>query len=140
MEAFNPELRHEAGSGFFMAKIMSSPKFILISFTGSCEPTHLLTIEILSDYALFLKTMVSLALNYVGFTRGEGSTAVASVYRTLKQVMLNVRVFVTEKTEVTDFIQPSDSVGSSKPRFTGAMVDKPRIHFERKRRFSDYRR
>ena len=99
MEAFNPELRHEAGSGFFMAKIMSSPKFILISFMRSCEPTYLLTIEILSDYALFLKKMVSLAFNYVGFTRGEGSTAVTSVYRALKQVILNIRVFVTEKTE-----------------------------------------
>ncbi|OAI00150.1 hypothetical protein A1353_19610 [Methylomonas methanica] len=87
-----------------MAKIMSSRKFILISFMGSCEPTHLLTIEILSDYALYLKKMVSLALNYVGFTRGEGSTAVTSVYRALKQVMLNVRVFVTKKIEMTDFI------------------------------------
>ncbi|MCQ8117206.1 hypothetical protein [Methylomonas rosea] len=104
MEAFNPELRHEAGSGFFMAKSMNSPKFILISFTDSCEPTHLLTVEILSDYALFLKKMVSLAFDYVGFTRDGGFAAVASVYRALKQVMLNVRVFITENTEMTDFI------------------------------------
>jgi len=45
-----------------------------------------------------------LALNYVGFTKGEGTEAVASVYKTLKEVLPNIRVFVTEKKEFTDFI------------------------------------
>ena len=45
-----------------------------------------------------------LALNYVGFTEGEGTEAVASVYKTLKEVLPNIRVFITEKKEFTDFI------------------------------------
>ena len=45
-----------------------------------------------------------LALNYVGFTKGEGTEAVASVYKTLKEVLPNIRVFITEKKEFTDFI------------------------------------
>lgn len=73
-------------------------------FTGGSEPTHLLTIEMLRDLRGLLKTNGILALNYVGFTRGEGTKAVASVYKTLRQVLPNVRVFVTEKTEMTDFI------------------------------------
>ena len=73
-------------------------------FTGGSEPTHLLTVEMLSDLRGLLKQDGILALNYVGFTRGEGTAAVASVYKTLKHVLPNVRVFVTEKTEMTDFI------------------------------------
>lgn len=73
-------------------------------FTGGSEPTHLLTIEMLRDLRGLLKQDGILALNYVGFTRGEGTQAVASVYKTLNQVLPNVRVFATEKTEMTDFI------------------------------------
>ncbi|MDD2759108.1 MAG: fused MFS/spermidine synthase [Methylomonas sp.] len=73
-------------------------------FTGGSEPTHLLTVEMLQDLRRLLKDDGMLALNYVGFTRGEGTAAVASVYKTLKQVLPHVRVFVTEKTEMTDFI------------------------------------
>lgn len=73
-------------------------------FTGGAEPIHLLTTEMLTDLRGLLMDRGILALNYVGFTRGEGSEAVASVYKTLKQVFPTVRVFVTEKTEMTDFI------------------------------------
>lgn len=73
-------------------------------FTGGSEPTHLLTVEMLSDLRRLLKQDGILALNYVGFTRGEGTEAVASVYKTLKSVLPNVKVFITEKTELTDFI------------------------------------
>ena len=73
-------------------------------FTGGSEPTHLLTLEMLRDLRGLLKQDGILALNYVGFTRGEGTQAVASVYKTLKQVLPNMRVFATEKTEMTDFI------------------------------------
>ena len=45
-----------------------------------------------------------LALNYVGFMAGEGAAAVASVFKTLKSVFPHSRVFITEKTEMTDFI------------------------------------
>lgn len=73
-------------------------------FTGGSEPTHLLTVEMLRDLRRLLKKDGILALNYVGFTRGEGTRAVASVYKTLKSVLPNVKVVITEKTEMTDFI------------------------------------
>ena len=73
-------------------------------FTGGSEPTHLLTIEMLGQLRGLLSEQGILALNYVGFTKGEGTEAVASVYKTLKEVLPNIRVFVTEKKEFTDFI------------------------------------
>jgi hypothetical protein len=45
-----------------------------------------------------------LALNYVGFTKGEGANAVTSVYKTLASILPNIRVFITEKGDFTDFI------------------------------------
>lgn len=73
-------------------------------FTGGSEPTHMLTVEMLSQLRGLLNEQGVLALNYVGFTQGEGTEAVASVYKTLKEVLPNIRVFITEKTEFTDFI------------------------------------
>ncbi len=97
-------------------------------FTGGSEPTHLLTVEMLGDLRGLLKKDGILALNYVGFTRGEGVNAVASVYRTLKTVLPNVRVFVTEKTEMTDFImlasnQPIDLDAGSRDQRSQWLVD-----------------
>jgi hypothetical protein len=45
-----------------------------------------------------------LALNYVGFTSGEGSDAVEAVHRTLQDLFPHLRTFVTDKSEFTDFI------------------------------------
>ena len=73
-------------------------------FTGGSEPTHLLTQEMLTELRSLLTDHGVLALNYVGFQHGEGSEAVASVYKTLQQVLPNVKVFITEKEEFTDFI------------------------------------
>lgn len=73
-------------------------------FTGGSEPTHLLTLEMLSSLRGLLTEQGVLALNYVGFTRGDGADAVASVYKTLRQTLPNVRVFITEKQDFTDFI------------------------------------
>lgn len=73
-------------------------------FTGGSEPTHLLTVEMLRELRGLLKKQGVLALNYVGFTHGEGADAVASVYKTLKTVLPEVSVYITEKAEFTDFI------------------------------------
>lgn len=73
-------------------------------FTGGSEPTHLLTVEMLTQLRGLLSEQGILALNYVGFTKGAGTEAVASVYKTLKEVLPNVQVFITEKAEFTDFI------------------------------------
>ncbi len=73
-------------------------------FTGGTEPTHLLTREMLSELRSLLDEGGVLALNYVGFTIGEGSDAVAAVHRTLKGLFPHLRVFITEKSEFTDFV------------------------------------
>ncbi|MCD2450147.1 fused MFS/spermidine synthase [Methylicorpusculum oleiharenae] len=73
-------------------------------FTGGSEPTHLLTQEMLTQLRGLLTKSGILALNYVGFTKGEGSDAVQSVYKTLQTVLPNIRVFITDKEEFTDFI------------------------------------
>ena len=73
-------------------------------FTGGSEPTHMLTVEMLTELRNLLSEQGVLALNYVGFTHGEGANAVTSVYKTLALTLPNIRVFVTEKGEFTDFI------------------------------------
>jgi spermidine synthase len=73
-------------------------------FTGGAEPTHLLSQEMLSELRALLSERGILALNYVGFTQGEGTDAVASVHQTLKSLFPHLRTFVTDKTEFTDFI------------------------------------
>ncbi|QWF70188.1 fused MFS/spermidine synthase [Methylomonas paludis] len=73
-------------------------------FTGGTEPVHMLTVEMLRDLSNMLSDDGILALNYVGFTQGEGANAVTSVYKTLASLLPNIRVFVTEKSEFTDFI------------------------------------
>jgi spermidine synthase len=73
-------------------------------FTGGSEPTHLLSREMLSELRAMLNDRGILVLNYVGFTQGEGSEAVAAVHRTLQEVFPHLRTFVTDKSEFTDFI------------------------------------
>jgi spermidine synthase len=73
-------------------------------FTGGSEPTHLLSRELLSELRSLLNDGGVLALNYVGFTHGEGSDAVAAVYRTLKSLFPHLRAFITEKEAFTDFV------------------------------------
>ncbi len=73
-------------------------------FTGGSEPVHMLTVEMLGQLKQMLTSRGILALNYVGYTRGEGANAVTSVYKTLASLLPNVRVFTTEKGEFTDFI------------------------------------
>lgn len=73
-------------------------------FTGGAEPTHLLTKEMLVELGGLLTEQGILALNYVGFTRGEGADAVEAVHRTLVDRFPHVRTFVTDKGDFTDFI------------------------------------
>lgn len=80
-------------------------------FTGGSEPTHMLTVEMLSGLKAMLNEQGILALNYVGFTQGEGANAVTSVYKTLATLFPHIRVFTTEKGEFTDFIFLASSGG-----------------------------
>lgn len=73
-------------------------------FTGGTEPTHLLSQEMLAALQPLLADRGILALNYVGFTAGEGSDAVAAVHRTIQSLFPQVRVFATDKEGFTDFV------------------------------------
>jgi spermidine synthase len=90
-------------------------------FTGGSEPTHLLSRELLGELRSLMNEQGVLALNYVGFTHGEGSDAVQAVYRTLKSLFPHLRVFITEKEVFTDFV----FLASGKPiRLDGSGEDR----------------
>lgn len=73
-------------------------------FTGGSEPTHLLSREMLAELRGLLNSGGILALNYVGFRKGEGAEAVASVHKTLHSLFPRIRTFTTEKDDFTDFV------------------------------------
>ena len=89
-----------------MRKLPARYDFIIHDcFTGGAEPIHLLSVEMLRELRTRLTDGGLLALNFVGFSRGPGSEAVASVSRTLAEVFPQQRVFVTAPdSEFTDFV------------------------------------
>ncbi len=64
-------------------------------FTGGTEPIHLLSLEMLQTLKSLLKDKGILALNVIGFLKGEDRVAVESVARTLKEVFPFQRAFVS---------------------------------------------
>ncbi len=88
-------------------------------FTGGSEPAHLLSIEMLRDLKKLLKPGGVLVLNFVGFTDGEESVAVASVFRTIGEVFGHRRSYVSAPGErFNDFIFLA-SDAPLRPRTTG---------------------
>jgi len=74
-------------------------------FTGGAEPIHMLTREMFAQLRDLLADDGVLAVNFVGFQRGEGSEAVASLSRTLAGLFPVRRVFVTlPQSDFTDFV------------------------------------
>jgi spermidine synthase len=103
---FKPTGKFVVGDGRYEAKRLGKQYDLIIHdcFTGGSEPIHMLTVEMLGQLRGLLKEKGILALNYVGFAEGEGSEAVASVHNTLQTLFPHIRVFVTEKSDFTDFI------------------------------------
>ncbi|SMF94928.1 hypothetical protein SAMN02949497_2267 [Methylomagnum ishizawai] len=104
---FQPVGKFIVGDARFEIKRLGDQRYDFIMhdcFTGGSEPTHLLSREMLGELRGLLGEGGVLAVNYVGFRSGEGSEAVASVYRTLKTLFPQIRVFTTEKEDFTDFI------------------------------------
>ena len=103
---FQPTGRFIVGDARYEIKNLATRYDFIIHdcFTGGSEPTHLLSQEMLASLRSLLTDRGILALNYVGFTSGEGSDAVAAVHQTLKSVFPQVRVFITDKKEFTDFV------------------------------------
>jgi len=74
-------------------------------FSGGAEPAHLLTVETFERLRTLLKAEGVLALNFVGFTRGEGIAALAAVARTLDEVFPFQRIFATRPDdELSDYV------------------------------------
>jgi spermidine synthase len=114
---FKPTGLFVVGDARYEVKKLNKKYDIIIHdcFTGGSEPTHLLTVEMLGQLRSMLKEGGILVLNYVGYSRGEGSEAVASVHKTLKSLFPQIRAFITEKREFTDFIFLSSSAPLTMP-------------------------
>ncbi|NWF72267.1 MAG: fused MFS/spermidine synthase [Nitrospirae bacterium] len=103
---FGPTGQFLVGDARYEIKRLTSHYDFIIHdcFTGGSEPTHLLSQEMLSELRALLNDRGILALNYVGFTTGEGSDAVRAIHHTLRSLFPQVRVFTTSKDEFTDFV------------------------------------
>lgn len=94
---FKPTGRFLVGDGRYEIRQLHKRYDLIIHdcFTGGAEPTHLLTREMITQLKALMNRDGVLALNFVGFSRGEGAEAVASVSRTLGEVFRYQRVFMT---------------------------------------------
>ncbi len=104
---FRPTGRFVVGDARYeVRKLPARYDFIIHDcFTGGAEPFHLLSVEMLRELRAKLADDGLLALNFVGFARGPGAEAAASVARTLAEVFPQQRVFVTAPgAEFTDFV------------------------------------
>ena len=124
---FEPTGRFLVGDARYEIKHLKQQYDLIIHdcFTGGTEPTHLLAREMLNELRGLLHESGILALNYVGFQTGEWSDAVAAVYRTLKSLFPHLRVFITEKTDFTDFV----FLASDQPIVLDASSQDRRLHW-----------
>jgi spermidine synthase len=110
---FEPTGRFLVGDARYVVRKLSGRYDFIIHdcFTGGSEPIHLLSVEFLSQLRQRLTRHGLLALNVVGFARGAGSEAVASVSRTLGEVFPQQRAFVTAPgSDFTDFLLLASAV------------------------------
>ncbi len=78
---------------------------ILDVFTGGTEPTHLLTVEALTQLHRLLADQGMLALNFVSFFENGQNAALASVAKTLAEVFPYQQVFISDPgADFNDFI------------------------------------
>ncbi len=104
---FKPTGKQIIGDARYEIRHLTGPYDLIIHdcFTGGSEPSHLLTVETLQQLKGLLAPDGLLALNFVGFGQGEGQRALASVSKTLAQVMPHQSLFISEPGEdFNDFI------------------------------------
>jgi len=104
---FMPTGRRIIGDARYEIRQLKDPYDLIILdvFTGGTEPTHLLTVEALTQLHNLLSEHGILALNFVSFLDHGKNTALASVSRTLAQVFPYQQVFISDPgTDFNDFI------------------------------------
>lgn len=104
---FKPTGQAIVGDARYEIRHLKGPYDLIIHdcFTGGSEPAHLLTVETLAQLQGLLSEQGILALNFVAFSQGEPSVALASVSRTIAEVFPQQSVFVSEPgKDFNDFI------------------------------------
>lgn len=104
---FTPTGRTIIGDARYEVRQLKGPYDLIILdvFTGGSEPTHLLTVEFLTQLQQLLAGQGILALNFVSFLENGQNAALASVAKTLAQVFPHQQVFISDPgTDFNDFI------------------------------------
>ncbi|KJV07539.1 fused MFS/spermidine synthase [Methylocucumis oryzae] len=104
---FYPTGRAIVGDARYEIRHLTGPYDLIIHdcFTGGSEPSHLLTVETLTQLRGLMSEQGMLALNFVGFAHGEPSKALAAVAKTVHQVFPELTVFISEPDkDFNDFI------------------------------------
>lgn len=104
---FKPRGKNIIGDARYEIRHLTGPYDLIIHdcFTGGSEPSHLLTVETLTQLRGLLSDHGIMALNFVAFYDGGRNPSLASVSRTLEQVFPHQLFFVSEPGEnFNDFI------------------------------------
>jgi spermidine synthase len=104
---FKPTGKAIVGDARYEIRHLTGPYDLIIHdcFTGGSEPAHLLTVETLTQLRGLLAERGILALNFVSFSQAGNNAALASVAKTIAQVLPQQTVFVSDPgRDFNDFI------------------------------------
>lgn len=104
---FEPSGRVIIGDARYEIRQLKGPYDLIILdvFTGGSEPTHLLTVETLTQLRSLLSDQGMLALNFVSFYENGQNHALASVSKTIADVFPHQQVFISDLgSDFNDFI------------------------------------
>lgn len=105
--AFQPAGKSIVGDARYEIQHLTGSYDLIIHdcFTGGSEPSHLLTVEALTQIRNLLSANGILALNFVAFANAPNNLALASVAKTLAQVLPQQKIFISEPgKDFNDFI------------------------------------
>ena len=104
---FKPTGQAIIGDARYEIRHLTGPYDLIIHdcFTGGSEPTHLLTVETLTQLRELLSPQGILSLNFVAFSKGDQQAALASVAKTIAQVLPHQSLYISEPgNDFNDFI------------------------------------
>ncbi|TXI17553.1 MAG: SAM-dependent methyltransferase [Nitrosomonas sp.] len=104
---FKPNGKTIIGDARYEIRQLKGPYDLIILdvFTGGAEPTHLLTVETLTQLHALLAQQGILALNFVSFYENGNNAALASVAKTIGEVFPHQQAFISDPgSDFNDFI------------------------------------